>query len=167
MSILDVSIISHVRKNHALEHATLHVLTRHNPNLSLVGSSDWGGFTIYGQLDTEELTAAAGEALIRLQNGEHDLAIHHRCGTILATGGALAGLSAFAVMLSSGRRKWWDRLAEVTLATTAALVVSQPLGLLLQEHVTTSSEVGDLTIKRITCQQIGSLTLHRVETEMA
>jgi hypothetical protein len=167
MSIFDVPLVGRIRKNHALEHATLHVLTQHNPRLSLIGSSDWGGYTIYGKVKTEALIPAVEEALQRLQKGERDLALHHRCGTLLATGGALAGLSAFAVMLNRRQRKWWERLSEVVLATTAALIIAQPLGLMLQEYITTSAEVGDLAIKRITCQQAGSLVFHRVETEIA
>jgi hypothetical protein len=167
MSVLDMPFVSRIRKNHALEHATIHVLTRRNPRLSLVGSSDWGGYTIYGNVKTEMLIPAAEEALQRLQRGERDLALHPRCGTVIASGGALAGLSAFLVMLNRKQRKWWERLSEVMLATTAALIIAQPLGLILQKYLTTSSEVGDLTIKRINCQQVGNLVLHRVETEIA
>jgi hypothetical protein len=166
MSVLDIPLVSRIRKNHALEHATMHVLTRRDPRLSLVGSSDWGGYTIYGSVKTETLISAAEEALQRLQRGERDLAVHPRCGTVIASGGVLAGLAAFVVMLNRKQRNWWDRLPEVMLATTAALIIAQPLGLILQEYVTTSPKVGDLTIKKITGQQVGSLVLHRVETEI-
>jgi hypothetical protein len=167
MSIFDLSFVNRIRKNHALEHATLHMLMPRNPRAALIGSSDWGGYTIYGWVKTEALSSAAEEALQRLRRGERDLALHHRCGTVLAVGGTLTGLAAFAVMLNQRPQKWWERLAEVVLATTAALIIAQPLGLLLQEHITTSPEVGNLTIKRITCQQAGSLVIHRVETEIA
>jgi hypothetical protein len=73
LSILDIPAIVSVRRNHALEHATMHVLARHHQTLRLVGRSSLGGFHIYGQVDTEALASAASEALVRLQNGEREL----------------------------------------------------------------------------------------------
>jgi hypothetical protein len=164
MSILDIPFIARVRQNHALEHATMHMLTRRSHHLSLVGRSDWNGYSIYGQVETEALASAATEALQRLQAGEHDLAVHPRCGTVLATGGILAGLSAFAVMLGKRPRSRWARLPEVLVACTAALLLAQPLGLMLQEHITTSSDIDNLMIKRISRKEAGGLVIHRIET---
>ena len=67
---------SRVRRNHGLEHATIHVLSERYPNTTFIGRSDGKGFYIYGQVATDVLRAAVNEALTRLRNGEHSLAIH-------------------------------------------------------------------------------------------
>ena len=158
--------VSRIRRNHALEHATIHVLTSQNPYLSLIGYSDWKGFNIYGQLELEQLTQAAQEALKRLKAGERHLAIHPRCGTVLATMGILGGLVAFLTMgLSRSRSRFrWASLPDVLTATTAGVVMGQPVGLLLQQHLTTSADMGDLRIVRVFRQGQTSVPVLRVET---
>jgi hypothetical protein len=159
-------LISKVRRNHALEHATLHVLSRQMPNLSVVGRSDWRGYSIYGQVDTGQLARAAQEALARLKAGEGQLAIHPRCGTTLATTGILSGLAAFLALGlgdSKGRFRWAN-LPEALLAATIGAIVAQPLGMWLQQRITTSGSVGDLHITRVFQQRGGSVPIHRVET---
>jgi hypothetical protein len=110
---------------------------------------------------TEEVAAAVAEALARLQRGEHSLAVHPRCGTNLATAGVLAGLSSFVAM--SGRSK--SRLAklpQVVLAATMAVIVAQSLGLAVQKHITTLSDMEGITIEEITRQQRGRVVVHEV-----
>jgi len=161
MNILEIPLIARIRRNHALEHATIHVLTEHNPRRHLMGRTTERGFYLFGEVETEEVAAAVSEALARLQGGEHSLAVHPRCGTNLATAGVLAGLSSFVAM--SGRSK--SRLAklpQVVLAATMAVMAAQPLGLALQKHVTTSPEVEGVTIEEITRQRRGSVVVHEV-----
>jgi hypothetical protein len=161
MNILEIPLIAKIRRNHALEHATIHVLTQRNPRRHLMGRTTATGFYLFGEVETNEVAAAVSEALARLQRGEHDLAIHPRCGTNLATAGVLAGLSAFVAM--SGRSK--SRLAklpQVMLAATLAVIAAQPLGLALQKHVTTLSEVKGVTIEEIIRQQRGQVVVHQV-----
>ena len=57
-SLLDTPIISRVRRNHGLEHATLHVLAERHPGLSIAGHSNPGGFWILGDVSTEEVRSA-------------------------------------------------------------------------------------------------------------
>ena len=158
--------VGRIRRNHALEHATIHVLTSRNPYLSLIGYSDWKGFNIYGQLGLEELTQAAEEALKRLKAGERHLAIHPRCGTVLATMGILGGLAAFLAMgLSKSRSRFrWSSLPDAMTAATAGVVIGQPIGLLLQQHLTTSAHMGNLRIVRVFRQGQTSVPVLRVET---
>ena len=163
MSILDNPSVMRVRRNHALEHATIHILSQHHIILRLAGRSSLSGFFVYGQVNTEELAAAAGEALLRLQNGEIDLAVHPRCGTNIVTAGVMAGLSAFTVM--SGRsRSRWDKLPTVIMAATAAIVLAQPLGAMLQAKVTTSPAVQNVRILGVRRQERGGMIIHHVET---
>jgi len=69
-----------VRKNHALEHATIHVLEELVP-VKLSGVSNPNGFIIQGVSDPYLVLQAAHEAKRRLLSGEKDLAVHPRCGT--------------------------------------------------------------------------------------
>lgn len=162
MSILDIPVITRVRQNHALEHATVHVLSQRNRTLRLVGRSSASGFHIYGQVDTEDLASAASEALARLQNGEADLAVHPRCGTNLAVAGVLAGLAAFAVM--SGRsRSRFERLPEVIMASTVAVLIAQPLGSLVQSKITTTPDVAQVRIEGVSRQERGGVVIHYVK----
>lgn len=161
MNILEIPLIARIRRNHALEHATIHVLTEHNPRRQLMGRTTDRGFYLFGEVKTEEVAAAVAEALARLRRGEHSLAVHPRCGTNLATAGVLAGLSSFVAM--SGRSK--SRLAklpQVVLAATMAMIVAQPLGLAVQKHVTTLSDMEGITIEEITRQQRGQVAVHHV-----
>lgn len=162
MNLLELPFIAAIRQNHALEHATIHVLTQRNPYLHLVGRTTPKGFLIYGDVKTELVAEAASEALARLQAGETGLAVHPRCGTNIATAGVLAGLSAFAVASVRSKSRL-ARLPQILLATTAAIIVAQPLGLLLQEYLTTSPQVEGVRIEKITRQQFGKIVMHRVE----
>jgi hypothetical protein len=164
--ILELPIISHIRRNHGLEHATLHTLANHLPNTMLMGHSDIGGFWIIGDVAPEMLHTAVQEAIARLRAGERQLAIHPNCGTNYATAGVLAGLAGASAMLGSGKRLQ-DNLARLPFAAalaTIALILSQPLGLLLQARVTTSGDPGSLEVTAISHKQQGRMTIHRVQT---
>ena len=161
MSILDIPPVVRVRRNHALEHATMHVLSQHQRTLRLMGRSTMSGFFIYGQVDTEALAAAASEALVRLQNGEVDLAVHPRCGTNIALAGVLAGLSTFGVMMGKSRSKW-DRLPQALLVATGAVLMAQPLGGWVQSKITTTPDVSGAFIEGVARQERGGFVVHHV-----
>lgn len=162
MNILEMVPISTVRRNHAIEHATVHVLTSRNPNIHLVGRADTSGFNIYGQVPTDELMSAANEALGRLQNGEASLAVHPRCGTNLVVAGLLTGVAA---ALAFGRRPTLRRLPDAILATTVAAFLAQPLGMSFQEHVTTSPRAAGARIAGVRQQQMGRVKIQHVDIE--
>ena len=163
MNLLEVPIVAAIRRNHALEHATIHVLSEEWPDLRLVGRSDWGGFTLYGPVETEKVAGAVALAQQRLTAGESQLAVHPRCGTNLATGVVLASAASYAA-LSGRRRSGLQRVLQLLLGVGAALALAQPLGLRLQERVTTSPQVAGLRVARITRQQRGAVVMHRIET---
>ena len=50
--VLNLDISIRIRSNHALEHATLHVLQEKGIDVELGGISDVGGFWIYGEVST-------------------------------------------------------------------------------------------------------------------
>ncbi len=166
VNLLELPMASRIRRNHGLEHATLHTLSTRLPHAVLAGHSDTGGFWILGDVPAETLHAAVEEAIFRLRSGESNLAIHPNCGTNFATAGALAGLAGAAAMTGSGKRLR-DKLERLPLAmslATLALIFAQPLGLWLQRHVTTSGIPGGLEVTSITHRQQGQISIHRVQT---
>jgi hypothetical protein len=94
------STINRIRRNHGLEHATIHVLSEGHKRFSAQGNSDHRGFhlNIYGDVTEEEVAAAVAEAHRRLRAGERQLAVHPNCGTVLVTTAVLATLAAQAVL---------------------------------------------------------------------
>ena len=169
---LELPFVRRVRRNHGLEHATIHVLSRRLKDLTLAGRSTMTGFYLYGNVPTADVEAAAQEALHRLRGGEHGLAIHPNCGTGLVTAGLLTGVAALAG--TKGMRDTFkdrlSRLPSVILLSTFALVVAQPLGLILQQYFTTSGDPGDTEIVDVQRSEMllpfagKPLTVHFVRT---
>ena len=92
------SILDSVRRNHALEHATVTMLLEARSPTPLGGYSTPGGFFIFGRASLEEVHAAAQKALASLQAGRAELAISPHCGTNIATAALLGGLLARAIL---------------------------------------------------------------------
>lgn len=162
--ILNWGPFSRVRRNHALEHATLQVLAEKYAHLRLAGYSDPRGFWLVGQIETDQVEEGVRQALVRLQGGEHRLAIHPNCGTNLVTTGLVAGAFAWLGMQGVGRtaRDRIERLPLVISLVTLAMMLSQPLGPMVQERITTSPAAQGMDILRIERLQRGSVPLHRV-----
>ena len=159
---MSLEFASALRQNHALEHATISLLVKRvGLKTRLVGRASPGGFVIYGDIPTEALEEAVREALSRLQQGEAELAVSPLCGTNLAVAGTLAGVSTLAVV---GRKDRLSRLPHVLLAGVFAVVAAQPLGRLVQKHVTTSADLSQIRIARVTRRGRGRLTRHKIET---
>jgi hypothetical protein len=164
-SVLDIPAIARTRRNHGLEHATLHILAQRHPHIALAGHSDTSGFWVLGNVSIEEIQEAVDEALVRLQAGERRLAIHPNCGTNFATAGVMAGLAAGAAMLGGrSKRDRIERLPLAALLATLALIAAQPLGALIQERITTSGEPGELRVKEIVATRRGRWRAHRIVT---
>ena len=155
------SLVRTVRQHHAIEHATVTLLSRSVPGITVAAHSDPRGFTVYGDVSREVLRTTVEEALARLQAGESSLALHPNCGTNLVTAGVLSGLAA--LFAGSGRnRSLWDRVPSAILGATAALLVAVPLGRWMQENVTTSSQVDGLRLVSVTRLTDGPVPRHRV-----
>ena len=101
------TIISRVRRNHGLEHATIHVLSENHTGFSAQGNSDHRGFSlnVYGDLSEEQVEAAVYEAQRRLRAGQHGLALHPNCGTVLVTTATMATLAGQTVFGMGDRRR--------------------------------------------------------------
>lgn len=154
------SVLLMIRQNHAIEHATMHILARRNSQLHLLAHSDWAGFTIYGEVNTEAVIEAVTEGLLRLRQGESNLAIHPRCGTNLAVP---IGISGGMLLTAMSLPKEW-RFTRFTLALLAgvAFAIRKTLSLAVQRHVTTTSDVHDVRVRAIQHLQQQGIQIHRV-----
>jgi hypothetical protein len=166
--VLNWGPFARVRRNHALEHATLAVLTEKDPALRMAGYSDPGGFWLMGEIETSRVEEAVRQALSRLNGGEHGLAIHPHCGTNLVTTGFLAGAFAWMGMLGAGntRRERMERLPLVISLVTLGMMVAQPLGPKVQQRVTTCPDTLGMQVVRIERTKRGDTPIHRVQTRM-
>jgi hypothetical protein len=165
-NMIQYPYLSRLRRNHGLEHATLHVLARMHPGMSLAGHSDLSGFWIMGDVPTESMKMAVQEALLRLRSGDRLLAVHPNCGTNLAVAGFMATLAGLLGMAGSGKRLR-DKLERLPMAislSTLAIVFARPLGSLLQAYVTTSGDPLDLDVVDIQPTRRGWMRAHRVVT---
>lgn len=167
--VLDLPVIQKIRRNHGLEHATIHLLARRVKGLTMAGRSSASGFILLGEAPTSQIEAAAQDALSRMKKGEHELAIHPNCGTNLVTTGALTTLVATIVTRFGTRRLNPDRIGGLMSLMMLSVLVSQPLGLALQKHFTTDGDPGDLEIVSITRSEVrlpfvAPLTIHTVVT---
>ena len=153
-------LISRVRRNHGLEHATIHMLSAKHKGFSAQGHSDHRGFhlNVYGDVGEQDVIDAVNEAYRRLKGGEHHLAVHPNCGTVLLTTATMATLAAQASFGLEQKRQHrakmdWAVLANglpgAIVAVIVALIMSRPLGIHLQAKYTTEGDLGDMQIKSI------------------
>jgi hypothetical protein len=155
--------VRRTRQHHAIEHATLHLLSVRLPGRRMAGYSDAGGFTIFGDVPLEQVQRAAADALLHLQAGESGLAIHPNCGTNLVVTGVMATAAALAGRSLGGGKDAapGGRFATALLLVVPALVAAQPLGLHLQKYTTLAS-VGDRWIKAIRPVGLAGVRAYRV-----
>jgi hypothetical protein len=154
--------IASIRRNHALEHATIAVLAnRLGRDVRLVGRATRNGYYLYGEMQADQVEVAALEALDRLRRGEAHLAVSPMCGTNLAVAGILAGLSSIVAL---GNRSRLERIPNVLLASMLAVLVAQPLGRIVQKHLTTDPDLSDTEVVGIKEGGRGPGRFHRVET---
>ena len=159
--ILDLPYILETRRNHALEHATLHMLARSYKG-RMAGHSNPTGFFLLGDFSTQDVWSNATEALERLREGESGLAIHAGCGTNFATTALLAGTMSWSVMPLA--KSTLTRLLLLPLAVTFAILgvlLARPLGPILQQRYTTDANMGNMQILDIIPIRKG---VHRVIT---
>jgi len=166
MTILDLPVLSRIRRNHGLEHATINILSQRFPFRRLAGYSFPGGFFILGDIPTQDLREAVVQALVRMNNGERYLAIHEHCGTNYVASGFIAGLLAWLAMAGAkSKRDKVERLPLVIALATFGFIASQPMGPVLQQRVTTSGDPQGMTIVDVFPIKFGQFSLHRVVTQ--
>jgi len=166
MTILDIPMLSRIRRNHGLEHATLTILSQYFPHHHLAGYSFPGGFFLLGDIPTEQVRQAVVQALVRMNNGERSLAVHPNCGTNYVVAGFVAGTLAWLGLAGAkDKRERIERLPLVLTLAILGLVISQPLGPKIQERITTSGDPQGLSVVDIFPLRFGRFSLHRVTTQ--
>jgi hypothetical protein len=160
-------IIERIRRNHALEHATLHMLESQRPNLRAGGRATARGFFLYGDLpDSTTVRAAAEEAIERLRAGQRELAIHPRCGTNVVATGALSGvLALLSVALSGQRAPWYVQLPNAMLGAMLGALLALPAGTWMQARITTSADASKTRVRQVYRRSLGQMTAYFIETE--
>jgi hypothetical protein len=143
------NVVTNIRQNHALEHATMHILTRSVPSLRLMGRSDWGGFTLYG------------EGLARLKEGQSWLAVHPRCGTNLATTALLMSSSA-ALAAAAPIRPRLAKAIAIVATMIGARQLAPGVSRAVQRSITTAPDLENAHVRLVRREGHGTLTTHRV-----
>ncbi len=129
-----------LRRNHALEHATIVVMMEREPGRRFNGFSDDDGFFVQGVRSKEEVDSAAREAARRLKAGEKKLAVHRNCGTTIVAANLLAAVF-FLVALGVGLYLGWSVYLLILGGIALSLILRVPLSLLLQRFVTTDADL--------------------------
>jgi hypothetical protein len=150
-----------IRQNHALEHATITILSGYIPDLRVSARSSSRGFIIFGDVDLGQLRRALDEALRRLQAGEAELAIHPNCGTNLAVGISLATVGTLLGLASSRTR---TRVASTAFSSVAGVMAARPLGEFVQKHVTTLPDLQGVRVSKTFRRKILGMTIVEVQT---
>jgi hypothetical protein len=155
-------LLVRIRRNHAIEHAALHLLGRSPHPPRLAARSDWRGLTFYGDVDLAVLRRAVNGALFELSTGQRRLAVHPRCGSMVSVSLLLSLLSLRLVR--SGLRPGYSAARNIlTLAGLgSAALIARPLGEALQAHVLTDSDPGGARLVSIHSSRLGTLAIHRV-----
>ena len=158
--------IRRVRRNHALEHATVTLMLEEGVRGPLGGYSTPWGFFIIGSISTEQLTRLINEALGRLNDGQSEMAISPHCGTNMAVAVLISGM---LTRLALGKREEgrWKRMPLVLGAVVAGALLSRPIGNAIQRRYTTLSEMDGLQIVSISRAWPGEVPrLHRITTRI-
>jgi hypothetical protein len=134
-----------LRRNHALEHATIVVMMEREPGRKLNGFSTDEGFFVQGVRSLEEVESAAREALGRLRGGEKGLAIHRNCGTTIVAANLLTAIF-FLGSLALGLYLNWPIYLLIVGAVVLAFTLRVPLSLLLQRFVTTDTDLSNAEV---------------------
>ena len=134
-----------LRRNHALEHATIVVMMEREPGRRFNGFSDDDGFFVQGVRSKEEVDSAAREAARRLKAGEKKLAVHRNCGTTIVAANLLAAVF-FLVALGIGLYLGWSVYLLILGGIALSLILRVPLSLLLQRFVTTDADLTNVEV---------------------
>ena len=150
-----------LRQVHALEHATVWMLSDtvnkktklsnsylSTDNETIGGLSTEKGFYIYGEIDPLLLRRAVNLALLRLQQGEYNLALHPRCGTNSSVAAVLTTSMAMMAYFTLPKEPL-HQIMGMGLAAFTANYLAPELGIYVQKYITTAIPF-NLKIQKIT-----------------
>lgn len=158
--------IRRVRRNHALEHATVTLMLEEGVRGPLGGYSTPWGFFVVGDLSTEQLGRIVGEALNGLSSGRSEMAISPHCGTNMAVAALFSGVLT-RLVFGKNKKGRWKRLPLALGAVVVGVLLSKPVGNAIQRRFTTLSDMDGLEVVSI-CKAwpCPRPRLHRVTTHM-
>ena len=162
MKEIIASYIRQVRWNHAIEHGSIHILSRMMPYVSMAGRSNGRGFFIYGDIPTAMLESAVQEAIERISAGERQLAIHPNCGTNMMSSAVLAAGGTMLATTGTKKRGLSEQIPAGVLGALMGVLLGQVTGMRLQALVTTSTNFPTAHIKEIQRRQVGKRVYHWV-----
>ena len=132
-----------IRRNHAIEHATINVLEQSaGYQLNISGLSQEDGFYISGIRNPEIVEGAAIRGLDLLKQGHYQFAIHRRCGTDIAIASFVTALIFLIMLFSTRKVSIWN----IFIALLLSNFISPYLGEYVQKYFTTSCEVNNTEI---------------------
>ena len=171
-SVSPGELLVRIRRNHALEHATINLLSRRYPDAQVAGLSGPLGFTLLSNLTGEQVVPTVRQALGSLKTGQQNLAWHEHCGTnLVVTAGlttlaTVAGLGGYVFSRSRRERSpmgFFERLPHVVLLNVIALLAAPPLSRWAQLNITTNADLRDVEIASIFTDYRGRL--HRISVQ--
>lgn len=167
INITPSQVIAHIRKNHAMEHAAIHLLSKTMPSVPFAGYSFIKGFWILGKAELQDVQKNVELAYARLKNGEQQLAVHPGCGTNIAvTGLCTAATAMLTTMGTSDEDSKLERFGAFTTAGMIGALIGHKLGPKVQKHITTDPDVSNLTIVSISCSTFHGTPAFFIRTEI-
>lgn len=163
-----ITALTRTRKNHAVEHATIHLLSKMLPGHRFSGVSVPTGFWIMGVADLEDIRKAAEVGLARLMNGETRLAVHPSCGTNIAVTALISAAASLTAMelRDDEECSLSDTFGSLVAGGVIGAFAGRPLGPRAQKYVTTDADVRGMSIAGITCHFLRNFTAFYIETVM-
>ncbi|SMG30893.1 DUF6391 domain-containing protein [Dethiosulfovibrio salsuginis] len=135
---------SRIKKVHALEHGTCHVLARRG-YVASPGEADRYGFSLRCGCDPSTVLESSREALELLKSGHRELAVFPRCGaTLVATNLCISVIFLGALALSGHLG-----LFSLSLGLLLSYVSGPILLPFVQRWLTTDSDVESLSISGV------------------
>ena len=132
-----------IRRNHAIEHATINVLEQSaGYQLNISGLSQENGFYIAGIQNPEIVDGASIRGWNLLKQGNCQFAIHRRCGTDIAIANFVTAL-IFLILLFSTKTV---SILNIVIALLISNFISPYLGEYVQKYFTTSCDVKNTEI---------------------
>lgn len=130
-----------LKRNHALEHATINILEERYGVKNLSGLAVEEGFYVSWPYDPMYVLETAKEGLYHLNKGHKELAIHKRCGTV-ALGTNIVAVIFFIIFLIL----WGFNLFTLITPMIIGILIGNPVGIFFQKYLTTDTNVENVEI---------------------
>ncbi len=139
-----------MRRNHALEHATINLLRRRHARITLFGMPDQHGFHLRGRVPHDAVIRATQEGIRRLKQGERSLAWSRRCPTSLVATQVILSVIFLVIVLSI----WREFIAPVLLtALMAGALLGPPVSPYVQRWLLVEPDPGSLEFRDLEIEE--------------